>query len=291
MLPAIQESRNGTLVAIASREQSRAQTLATEFGITRIHGGYEDVLADSHVDAVYVPLVNSLHREWTARALAAGKHVLCEKPLALNAAEAEAMRAAATDAGRVLMEALMYRFHPRINQLRAEAVDVVHLSARFGFPLDAPGNYRLDRALGGGALLDVGTYCVSSARWFCGEPSRVEAVAHVAGGVDLSVAAVLEFRNGATASIWGSFESPEEQELVLVERGGVRRLQVPFTSWKDPDDPYRLMVEEFADAALQGRPAPLPLEDSIGTLRVLDAIRSSFEAGSAVVRDLDDRQP
>lgn len=170
----------------------------------------------------------------------------------------------------------MYRFHPRIRALREEAGDVVHLAARFGFPLDAPGNYRLDPALGGGALLDVGCYGVSAARWFLGEPDQVTAVEHrQPGGVDLSVSAALRFPSGATASVWGSFESPEDQEIVLIGPSGVRRLPQPFTAWRDPDDPYQEMVEAFSDAVLDGRPAPLPPAESIANLRVLDAIRTA----------------
>ena len=250
--------------------------MAAEHGIAHVHGSYERLLEDGEVDAVYLPLVNSLHREWALQALAAGKHVLCEKPLAMNAAEAEEMAAAAEVAGRVLMEALMYRFHPRLRALREETGEVGHLAARCGFPLDAPGNYRLDPALGGGALLDVGSYGVSAARWFLGEPEQIAAVEHrEAGGVDLSVSAALRFPGGATATVWGSFESPEDQELVLIEPAGVRRLPEPFTAWRDPDDPYQLMVEAFSAAVLDGRPAPLPPSDSIANLRILDAIRTA----------------
>ena len=277
MLPAIRSSRNGLPAVLASREIERARTLAAEFGVERVHGTYDELLADGAVDAVYIPLVNSDHREWTLKALAAGKHVLCEKPLAMNAAEGVEMAAAAGASGRLLMEALMYRFHPRMRALRAEVGEVVHLAARFGFTLRAPGNYRWEPALGGGALLDVGSYCVSAARWFLGEPSGVQAVGHLGpGGVDLSAAAALEFPGGATATVWGSFESPEDQELILVEPSGTRRVAAPFTSRDESADPYRIMVEEFGDAVLAGGPTPLPLEDSIGNLRVLDAIRAAI---------------
>jgi predicted dehydrogenase len=264
------------VVALASRDRERAAAMAAEHRIPRIHGAYEDLLADRDVDAVYIPLVNSLHRPWTLRALAAGKHVLCEKPLALSAAEAEEMAAAAEASGRLLMEALMYRFHPRARLLRAAHGSPVHVAARFGFPLQAPGNYRLDPALGGGALLDVGSYCVSAARWYLGEPEAIAAVGHLEGGVDLSVAAALAFPGGATATVWGSFESPEAQELVLVGPEGSVRAEQPFTAWRDPDDPYRAMAQEFGQAALSGAPAPLPLEDSIANLRVLDRIRAAL---------------
>lgn len=276
MIPALRAAENATVVAIASRSFGRAEAMAAEHGIRRVHGSYEGLLEDAEVDAVYVPLVNSEHRRWTLTALAAGKHVLCEKPLALNAAEAEEMAAAAQARGRLLMEAFMYRFHPRIRALRERTADLVHLGARFGFPLDAPGNYRLDPALGGGALLDVGCYGVSAARWFLGEPDRVQAVEHrELGGVDLSVTAALRFPGGATAAVWGSFESPEDQELVLIGGAGVAKLDRPFTAWRDPDDPYQLMVEAFAASVLEGTPPPIPLAESIANLRVLDSIRTA----------------
>ncbi len=279
MIPAIRASRNGQVVAIAARSFGRAEAMAAEHGIAHVHGSYERLLADPEVDAVYLPLVNSLHREWGVAALRAGKHVLCEKPLALDAAEAQEMAAVAEAEGRLLMEAFMYRFHPRLRRLREQAAEVLHLTARFGFPLDAPGNYRLDPALGGGALLDVGCYGVNVARWFLGEPDRVAAVEHRdPGGVDMSVAAVLGFPGGATATVWGSFESPEEQELVLVRRSGVERVRQPFTAWRDPEDPYQVMVEEFAEAVASGRPAPIPPSESIANLRVLDAIRATARA-------------
>lgn len=263
-------------MAIGARDAERARAMAAEHGVERVVAGYEAVLEDPEVDAVYVPLVNSLHLEWTKRALAAGKHVLCEKPLAMNAAEAEEMAAAAGASGRLLMEAFMYRFHPRIRRLREETSGVVHLSARFGFRLTAEGNYRSVAALGGGALFDVGCYGVNIARWFLGEPDQVTAVGNVRDGLDWSVAAALRFPGGATACVWGSFESAEEQELVLVGEETVARVNRPFTSRHDPDDPYRLMVEEFAEAAMSDGPSPLPVEDSIANLRVLDAIRAEL---------------
>ena len=250
--------------------------MAAEHGIPHVHGSYEHLLEDPEVDAVYLPLVNSLHRHWAIAALEAGKHVLCEKPLAMNVGEAQQMAEAADGAGRVLMEAFMYRFHPRMRRLREETGELVHAAARFGFPLNSPGNYRLDPALGGGALLDVGCYGVSAVRWFLGEPDRVVAVAHrQPDGLDMSVTAALGFPGGATASVWGSFESPEDQELVLVGPAATEQIKGPFTSWRDPDDPYQLMVEAFSAAVLEGRPAPIPLSDSIANLRVLDSIREA----------------
>src|SRR3981081_3074716 len=162
LIPAIEAAGNAELVALASRDVERGRRLFSG----AVHGDYQTLLDDRHVDAVYLPLPNNLHLEWTLRALAAGKHVLCEKPLALTAAEAEELAAAALSSGRVLMEAFMYRFHPRIKSVVADLRrnPPSELSARFGFSLDAPGNYRLDPALGGGALLDVGCYTINLAR-------------------------------------------------------------------------------------------------------------------------------
>ena len=274
MLPALASAEGCEVVAIASRDRARAEAAAREHGIARVHDSYEELLADPEVDAVYVPLVNSLHRDWTLRALVAGKHVLCEKPLALSAAEAEEMAAAAERAGRKLMEAFMYRFHPRLRAFLAEAreADVVRVEAAFGFPLADFDNYRLLAALGGGALRDTGCYCVNVVRQILGEPVRVAAVGHLAGGVDWTAAAELAFEGGETASVWASFESAERQELLVVTKAGELRLPQPFTAWRDPDDPYRLMCEEFAAAVRSGGPVPIPLEDSIANLRVLDAI-------------------
>jgi predicted dehydrogenase len=235
---------------------------------------YGALITDPRVDAVYIPLVNSAHKEWTARALDAGKHVLCEKPLATNAAEAEEMAQAATASGRLLMEAVMYRFHPRIAALVAGVRKPLYLQASFGFGLNDPGNYRLRAELGGGALLDVGCYVVSVARWILGEPSHVLARSRFAGGVDMTTSALLQFAGGETAALFASFESPEEQELTIVMREGVERLERPFTS-RDGADPYQLMVESFARSVIEGVPAAISLNESIANMRVLDQIREA----------------
>jgi predicted dehydrogenase len=272
VLPAIAASSNGRLVAIAARDAERAREMAAPYPVLGVLDSYEAVLADPGVDAVYVPLVNSAHRQWTLRALQAGKHVLCEKPLAMNAPEAEAMAAAAASSGKHLMEAFMYRFHPRITALVAALRDPMYVHATFGFKLDDASNYRLKADLGGGALLDVGCYVVSVARWILGEPSHVLARSRFAGGVDMTTSALLQFEGGAMAAVWSSFESPEEQGLAVVTRGGVERLERPFTT-RDESDPYRLMIESFGKSVIDGLPAAIPLSESIANMRVLDRIR------------------
>jgi D-xylose 1-dehydrogenase (NADP+, D-xylono-1,5-lactone-forming) len=273
VLPAIGASRNGRVVSLASRDPEKALRMIADHPGARVAGSYEAVIADPDVDAVYIPLVNNLHREWTLKSLAAGKHVLCEKPLGMNSREAAEMADAATASGRRLMEAFMYRFHPRIRALVESVRDPIYLHATFGFPLVDSSNYRLQPALGGGALLDVGCYTVSIARWIMGEPAHVTARARTAGGVDMSVTALLEFESGRTASVWASFESPEEQGLTVVMRDRVARSERPFSAWRDPDDPYQLMVESFADSVMRNEPVAIPPGESIANMTVLDRIR------------------
>lgn len=276
MLAALKEAAGSQLLAIASRDRARAAVLAARHGVPRVHAGYADVLDDPHVDAVYLPLPNSLHLPWALRSLAAGKHVLCEKPLAVNATEAEEMVEAARAAGRLLMEAVMYRFHPRMRELvdSLSCAEVRHLYASFGFPISDAGSYRLRPELGGGAVLDVGCYVADVSRWLLGQPERVEAVIR-RKVVDMSCTALLGYGDGAQASLYASFEAPEYQELVIVCADRIVRLDKPFTAWRDPHDPYRLMVEAFVEAVRSGAPAPLPPESSIANLRLLDRIRDA----------------
>jgi D-xylose 1-dehydrogenase (NADP+, D-xylono-1,5-lactone-forming) len=276
LLAALRDAAGSELLAIASRDPARARELADRHGVPRVHADYAAVLADPDVDAVYVPLPNSLHLSWTQRALAAGKHVLCEKPLALNATEAREMAAAARVSGRLLMEAAMYRFQPRVRALldSLAGARIRHVSASFAFAIAAGDNYRLRPELGGGALLDVGFYVADVARWLLGEPERVEAAIR-GGAVDMTCGALLRFAGGAQAALFASFEAAEHQELVVVCADRVVRLDRPFTPSPDPDGQYRLMVEAFCAAALSGAPAPLSLESSIATLRLLDRIRDA----------------
>ena len=272
LIPAMLAARNATPVAIASREPARAQAIAARHGIPTVHPTYEALLSDPDVDAVYVALANHVHRPWTLAALEAGKHVLCEKPLGLNATEVHEMATDAAGHQRTLMEAFMYRFHPRMLALHGAVRDVRSLHAAFSFRLRAEGDYRWKAELGGGALLDVGCYTLDVARWFLGEPTSLHAVIHEVD-VDMSVAAVLGFENGAEATTWASFEAPEHQVLDLVCADTIERVEQPFTSWHDPHDPYQLMVEAFAASVLDGTEPPRSIQDSIGTARLMDQVR------------------
>ena len=274
VLPAIAASKNGRVAAIASRDPGRARQLAEAYAGAKAPHSYEALLADPDVDAVYIPLVNNLHKEWTLRAVAAGKHVLCEKPLAMNAQEAEEMAVVAKSAGKLLMEAFMYRFHPRTRRFVEALQDPMYVQASFGFTVKDASDFRLQAPLGGGALLDVGCYGVSVARWILGEPSKVLARSRMHRGVDMTTSALLEFPGGQTAAVWASFESPEEQSLTAVARDDVRRLDRPFSSQEEVDE-YQVMVESFAESILSGKPAAIPLSESIANMKVLDRIKEA----------------
>jgi D-xylose 1-dehydrogenase (NADP+, D-xylono-1,5-lactone-forming) len=275
VLPAIAAASNARLVAIASRDFGRAEAMAAPYRGVRVSDSYDAMLADPEIDAVYIPLINSEHLRWTLRALQAGKHVLCEKPLATNAHDAEVMAAQAQASQRLLMEAFMYRFHPDMQAFVEDLIDPIHLQASFGFTVTDSSNHRLQAPLGGGALLDVGTYTINVARWILGEPTEVVAAARIVHDVDLTVSVLLQFGGGQTASLWASLESPEEQELRVITRNRVHRRERPFTSGHDPHDPYRLMVESFSDSVLQNLPSPIPLSESIANLKVIDRVRAA----------------
>ncbi|MGE3278017.1 MAG: Gfo/Idh/MocA family protein [Vicinamibacterales bacterium] len=305
VIPAIHASANGEVVAIASREQSRAELFARAQNIPRAHASYEALLDDPDVDALYIPLPNSLHREWTIRAAQAGKHVLCEKPLALDAAQCDEMAAAARDAGVVLMEAFMYRFHPRTERVLAMLRDGIvgdlrAIRSAFTFRLTKPGNIRLDPDLGGGALMDVGCYAVNVSRTLAGaEPVEVSATARWTDrGVDDELTGVLRFETGLTAHFDCAltmercefYEAAGTDALLRVEKAFLpgtddcvieeRRGRAGTTEHTvGGADEYQLMVEHFADAVLNGTPVRYGPEEAAANMRVIEALYRSARAG------------
>ncbi len=172
----------------------------------------------------------------------------------------------------------MYRFHPAMREFVEQLREPIHVQASFGFTEKDPRDIRLDAALGGGALFDVGCYTVSVSRWILGEPVDVRARAKMERGIDLTVSALLEFPGGAVASVWASLESPEVQELEVVTHDQVHRRERPFSSYRDPHDPYQLMVESFGDSVLHDTPVEISPSESIANMRVLDRIREAFRA-------------
>jgi predicted dehydrogenase len=309
-IPGVAASRNGVVAAIASRDQERAQDAAAKLGIERAYGSYEALLADASVDMIYNPLPNSMHAEWTLRAAEAGKPVLCEKPLARDAAEAQRMVDGCRAHGVLLMEAFMYRFHPqhiRVRTLLDEgAIGEIRLvRATNTFLMDPinPHNIRLQGALAGGALMDVGCYAVNAARMLFGEePEWVSAHYDYREdfGVDMTLAGILGFSDGRMALIDGSFRTARQGWYMVAGTKGQIELPIAFTNGtpettiRISDDQgqreehfagvnqFTLEAEEFADALLQGRPVRLPPEDGVATMRVIDALHRAAATGLRV---------
>jgi xylose dehydrogenase (NAD/NADP) len=287
------------LVVVGSRSLARARAFAAAQGVRRARGSYEEVVTAPDVDAVYVALPNDLHEYWTTVALDAGKHVLCEKPLSLDAESAIRMATSAARNDRMLMEAIMTRFHPRTHALlemvRSGGVGAVRLiHTAFVFPMRVADNYRARPEHGGGALLDVGVYAAAVVRWLAGEePDIVRAEQRCwATGVDGTIAALLGFKSGLLATLHASFDGSEHQHVEIVGTKATLRVPRAFTSWRDEPaiilrgtetlgtwqaDPYELMVRAFADAVATGAPPLLPADDSVRTAHLLDWIRAAAE--------------
>lgn len=306
LIPAIRMSRNGLLHSIAARDADRASEWVGKYGFARSHRDYRALVEDPEVDAIYNPLPNGLHAEWSIRAAQAGKHVLCEKPMAMNAGEVRDMITAAEAAGVLLMEAFMYRFHPQIERalelVRSGAIgEVRSVKSSFTFLFERGGdNYRWLPAMGGGALYDVGCYTISAARLVFGdEPLTVFARARIdpGTGVDMTTAVMLEFPGGHFAMCDCSFESQFQSRLLAVGTRGTLYLDRAF-SGKDSDvrvkiirgeesetvdvpraDMFTLMVEHFGECALDGKPLRYPADDAERNMRVIDAAFDSIRTG------------
>ena len=320
VIPSILRARNAELVALASSSGAgelflRETALETRDGrplrdAVRLHASYAELLADPGVDAVYIPLPNHLHAEWSNRAADAGKHVLCEKPAALNAAETADMIDHCDARGVVFMEAFMYRFHPQwrtvrrlldegaIGQLRA-------VVAVFTFTVHDSKNVRRVPEFGGGSLYDVGAYCINVSRWMFGRPPVVVSGSALASaeGVDEDFRGVLDFDGGGSALILSSLAQPYRHHVRLLGTEG--DITVPQAFVVRPDDAvrvihtdadgreeahaveaadeYRLEVEDFADCVLSGRaPQVVSHADTLANMRAIDALYASAASGEAV---------
>jgi predicted dehydrogenase len=309
VIPGIGRSDLGRVVAIASRDLERARHVADGAGIPTVHGSYEALLADPEVDAVYIPLPNHLHAEWTIAAARAGKHVLCEKPLATSVADAERMVEVCEAEGVRLMEAFMYRLHPSWVAVRDLVASgrigrLVAVQSWFSYYNDDVANIRNIREYGGGALFDIGCYSVNLSRMlFGGEPTRVEAsvLRDPGSGVDVLTSALLEFGDGV-ATFTCSTRAEDDQRVDIYGTKGRISVGIPFnippdrptrvyvSAGGDPPvdpatevitfeaaDPYAVEADRFAAAVLDGRPTPVPPADSIANLRVIERI---LEAGA-----------
>jgi predicted dehydrogenase len=304
VIPAAQASPKLDLVAVASRDQARADEYAKTWGIGRAYGSYEALLRDPDIEAVYISLPNALHCEWSIKALEAGKHVLCEKPLSRRTSEVEAAFAAAERSGRILSEAFMYRHNPqtkRAKQLVDEGAigELRLIRSTFSYPLYDEANIRLSTALDGGALMDIGCYAVSASRLFAGEPERVFGEAWFGpSGTDWLFTGVLRFAGNVTGVFDCGTAMPDRDELEVIgsegslflddpwhclaptievrRSGGVERIELPMVS------SYRLELENVSDAIRGEGELLLGREDAIGQARVLGALHRSATNRAAV---------
>jgi predicted dehydrogenase len=289
------------VVAVASRDLARARAHADKLGVERALGSYDELLADPDVDAVYISLPNSMHVDWSVRALEAGKHVLCEKPLARSVEPVERAFDAADAAGRVLAEAFMWRHHPQADQLvellpRIGEVRLVR--AQFSFALDAAtiaavDNIRLSEELEGGALMDVGCYCVSAARLVAGEPLAVTGQ-QVTGEVDLRFVGTMELPGGVLAHFDCGVDTTERAQLEVAGSEGTLVLGDPFHSVEpvivlgderievERENPYACELRDFAAAVAGEREPRLGRADAVGQARAIAALYESAERGTRV---------
>lgn len=307
-IPAIRASARSELVAVASRDLNRAQTYARQWGIPRAHPSYEDLLADPDVDVVYNPLPNSLHCEWTVKAADAGKHILCEKPLAVSLEAVDRMIAAARRNQVVLFEAYMYRHHPQTLEVqklvRQGAIgDVRLVHAVFSYTLDRPRDVRLDPDLGGGALWDVGCYPVSFAQAITGSaPVEVFGWQNLGdSGVDMTFAGQMRFADGVLAQFDSSFQAAFRARAEVVGSRGTLILDQP---WKPGIDgpagirlrrgngeetvsvedvnPYLCEVQAMEACVLDGADPILSLPASRDIMATLTALYESASSGQPV---------
>jgi len=310
VMPAILRSSNSELVALASRDEQKLAEARAKFpSLARTHRGYDALVRDPEVDAIYIPLPNSQHHEWTLRAAGHGKHVLCEKPIALDAAECRAMIAACEQAGVKLMEAFMYRYTARtaavLEVVRSGALgEVRQINSCFRFLLANPSSIKLQRGLGGGSLYDVGCYPVNfiglvvdtlagGAPGGGGQPESLAVEAVRAGGIDMNLAAVLRYASGVLATVQcgfnahrrifseiigteGALEIPDtffDNAGALVLARGDERREIPVPA----SDRYRAEIEDFADAIFEDRAPRFTLAETLRNTELIDRLLAAIQ--------------
>ncbi|MDC3416104.1 Gfo/Idh/MocA family protein [Aquibacillus salsiterrae] len=310
VIPAIQRSNNGEVVAIASRGDYVLE-VAKAFGIPKTYTTYQSLLEDDTIEAVYIPLPNSLHKEWVIKAAEHGKHILCEKPIGLNAAELEEMVAACQQHGVTLMEAFMYQFHPQHDKVKTliadgEIGDVRFIRSSFSFVLNGDNNIRLNPELGGGSLYDVGCYTLHIGRYILdAEPTTVytSAKIHPEFNVEVSAAGVLTFAGGVHVLFDSSFESTFRQSYQVVGSNGTIDVDGAFRpdtmdggagkiilkkdngdvqQFEVEADQYKLQVEHFVDSIRANQEPSYSVEKMRGQMKVLDACLASIKTGTAI---------
>jgi xylose dehydrogenase (NAD/NADP) len=302
LIPAIRAAAQAELLAVASRDPTRAEAYAAEWEIPRAHGSYEALLDDPDVDIVYISLPNSLHAEWAVRAARAGKHVLCEKPLALSAAECDRIIAAAESANVVVAEAVMYLYHPLLHKMRQLIKEgaigqVTLVRGTLSFLLDRLNDVRWKPGLGGGALWDVGSYPVSFIRWVAGEPDEVFGWQTLSGsGVDATFAGLLRYDHGVLGIFDCGFRGQFRVQAEVTGTDGSLVLRRPYLISSEsrillrqgfeeeeialPEaNAYQCEVEALTAAVLEGTPLAVPLASSRANVSTLTALYESARQG------------
>jgi xylose dehydrogenase (NAD/NADP) len=302
LIPAIRAAAQAELLAVASRDPARAEAYAAEWEIRRAHGSYEALLDDPDVDIVYISLPNSLHAEWAVRAARAGKHVLCEKPLALSAAECDRIIAAAESANVVVAEAVMYLYHPLLHKMRQLIKEgaigqVTLVRGTLSFLLDRLNDVRWKPGLGGGALWDVGSYPVSFIRWVAGEPDEVFGWQTLSGsGVDATFAGLLRDDHGVLGIFDCGFRGQFRVQAEVTGTDGSLVLRRPYLISSEsrillrqgfeeeeialPEaNAYQCEVEALTAAVLEGTPLAVPLASSRANVSTLTALYESARQG------------
>lgn len=302
VIPGIQRAANGVVAAVASRDHNRAAAFAADMGIPRAYGTYEELLQDPDIDTIYNPLPNSHHAEWAIRSAEAGKPMLCEKPLARDAAEAQGMVEAFASRGILFAEAFMYRFHPQhqhVRQLIASgAIGALNMiQATFSFDITGrEDDIRLKADLAGGALMDIGCYCVNVMRFITGEePEAVQAMARAGKEVDETLTGLLAFPSGTLGHFDCSFRATVTNTYEVRGPKGRIVVDTAFTpDWQQDAvihyyhgqeheiitvpavDQYQLMVEDFGAALLNGRPPRFDPQDAVQNMAVIDRLYASL---------------
>jgi predicted dehydrogenase len=307
--PAIQKSAHSEVVAIASRDLGKARAAADQLGIAKAYGSYEELFADPDIDAIYNPLPNHLHVPMTVAAAKAGKHVLCEKPIALNAADAEALRQCPPD--RIVLEAFMVRFHPQWQRAReiirsGELGEVRAINAVFTYFNADPSNVRNQADIGGGGIMDIGCYPITAARYlFEGEPKRVVSLVERDPdfGTDRLASVMADFGNGRQLNFTCSTQTAGHQRVQVLGSKAKLDIIIPFNAPPDERtaitidtgapfdgslarreilpavDQYTEQAEAFALAVLGEKQLPWGIEDAIASMKVIDAIFASEKTG------------
>lgn len=298
-IPALLKSGNGLFHAVASRDPQKREECRKRFNPTKIFASYEELMNDPNIHAIYIPLPNGLHKEWVIRGAEQGKHILCEKPLALNGVECREMAEACRQNGVRLTEAFMYRYSPKLRKVReilagGELGEIKAVHASFSFLLDREDDYRWDPAQGGGALYDVGCYPVNFIGMVTGaEPVSMSVEYEEHRGVDRALSAVLKYESGIIATLQCGMNAHFQNDATIVGTRGVLKVPQPFlgktgtmtlttgggsqtvrAGWVDP---YQREIEDFGEVVLSGKPPLFPLEETLRNMQVIDGMLAKIK--------------